>query len=109
MNFDLICEVYSDVGSVRIMSEDMAFLIPNGYGDKVTRVFLDTSLSGLSDLYLSSDFKFYDSFEIFKKAWISMSDCDPKLTDSVFDFTIPGRYAAYRKDGNVYLSLSEKY
>ena len=106
MNFELICEVYSDVGSVRIMSEDMAFLIPNGYGDKVTRVFLDTTMAKRPE---DNELKFYDSFEIFKKAWISMSDCDPKLTDSVFVITIPGRYAIYRKDGNVYLSLSEKY
>jgi hypothetical protein len=114
MDYKFIGTVFSEAASIRIKTDDMAFLISNGYGDGQTQVFLDTSMKSPRTY---DGFRFVTTFEIYStKACITHSDCGTILMvagsialEPIYNFEFAGHYAAYSKDHNVYLVLWEKY
>lgn len=77
---------YSDAGSLKIGSGDMTILIPNGYGDGITK-----TLFLLDKEFDCDSFQFFTSVE--GKIDIYSSDCGNEIVK-----TIIGRYGIFFRD-----------
>lgn len=86
-------ETISDAGSVKIGNGDFSILIPNGYGDGITNVFI-------SEKEIHVPLKFITTVE----GVIEVFDYDCR--DNVIK-TIKGKYAIFSGDGNVVFSRWE--
>jgi hypothetical protein len=103
MSFEKICTVVSDIGSVRLRTSDVAFLLRNGRGDGYTHVFLKEN-----DTSISPDLRFIDSFSVYTEAYITRLDCGYTKSSMELVYKLKrGHYFAYNYEGDVFLVRKE--
>lgn len=90
-----VLETVSDAGSVRVGNEAFDFLIPNGYGDGVTKVII------MNVDKTNIPMRFFTKID----GYFNIYTCDTYESEDVC-FKLNGQYMVYSEDGTVIFGYS---